>query len=155
MKRLIQLILVAILVLSVFSIAYAGKPGPKVPVVYQAIEEANEVFMAAFAKQDAAALAKLYTKDAQLLPPNSDFVIGRTAIREFWPAIFDTGINKAKLEIREVDALGNTAVEVSNYTLYIDDTVVDEGKYIIVWKRIRGKWYIHRDIFNSSWPPAP
>jgi uncharacterized protein (TIGR02246 family) len=150
------IVLIGLLVLAVFSAASAASPAREVPPVRQAIEEANEVFMAAFNAHDGAALAELYTEDAQLLPPNSDFVIGREAIEVFWPAIFDQGIDAALLEIREVDALGNTAVEVSNYTLYLaDGTVADQGKYMIVWKRVSGKWFIHRDIFNSSLPLNP
>lgn len=153
MKRLMTSTLLVILLLSVFSVAGNEKPGAKALPVRKAIEAANEVFMEAFAAHDGAALAKLYTKDAQLLPPNSDFVVGREAIEAFWPVIFSAGIDSALLEIREIDALGNTAVEISYYTLYLaDGTVADQGKYMIVWKRVRGKWYIHRDIFNSSLP---
>ena len=41
--------------------------------VREAIEAANEVFMATARKGDAAGLAALYTEEAQLLPPNADF----------------------------------------------------------------------------------
>jgi len=151
MKRPVSVILLALLVLSVFTVASAKTK--EVPPVRQAIEQANEVFMAAFNAHDGAALAELYTEDAQLGPPNVDFVIGKEAIASFWPAIFSMGIDSALLEIREVDALGNTAVEVSNYTLYLaDGQIADQGKYIVVWKRISGQWFIHRDIFNSSLP---
>jgi len=55
-----------------------------------------------------------------------------------------------------VDAQGYTAVEVSFYTLYLaDGRVADTGKYIVVWKRVSGQWYLHRDIFNSSQPLTP
>ncbi|MFN2196074.1 MAG: YybH family protein [Anaerolineales bacterium] len=154
MKRLTNVVIVIVLLaLAIFSAASAASPANEVPAVRQAIEEANEVFMAAFNAHDGAGLAELYTEDAQLMPPNADFVIGREAIEQFWPVIFESGIDSALLEIREVDALGNTAVEVSNYTLYLaDGTIADQGKYMIEWKRVAGKWYIHRDIFNSSLP---
>lgn len=35
-----------------------------------------------------------------------------------------------------------------------DGTVADRGKYIVVWKRVGGKWLLHRDIWNTSMPAA-
>ena len=49
-----------------------------------AIAAVNRTFMDNFARQDAAAMAALYTADGQLLPTNSDFVTGPAAIQEFW-----------------------------------------------------------------------
>ncbi len=90
------------------------------------------------------------------MPPNSDILEGRAAIQAFWQAVFDAGIDSALLEITEVDPLGNTAVEVSQYTLFLaDGQVADSGKYIVVWKRVSGQWFLHRDIFNSSQPLSP
>jgi len=112
--------------------------------------------MAAVGQQDAAALAALYTKGGQILPPNSDFVTGREAIQGFWQAVMDMGIRRAELEIVEVEDHGKTAIEVSTFTLYAEgDAVADKGKYIVVWKKKKkGAWKLHRDIFNSSMPPA-
>ncbi len=155
MKKHAYLTLVVILILGAFTTASALSPKPKPPKVRQAIEEANDAFMEALAAGDAAALAQMYTEDALLLPPNADFVEGREAIEAFWIAFFESGINSALLEIREVDPLGNTAVEVSNYTLFVDGTPVDYGKYMVEWKRVRGRWYLNWDIFNSSQPLSP
>ena len=52
-----------------------------VKVVHDAIAAANERFMAAAARQDAAAMAGLYTESAKLLPPNSDILAGRPSRR--------------------------------------------------------------------------
>ena len=124
--------------------------------VRDAIAAGNERFMAAFARQDAAAVAELYTENAKLLPPNSNILEGRAAIQAFWQAVMGMGIASAQLEIQEVDAVGDTAVEVSLFTLYsADGTAADYGKYIVVWKRVKGQWFLHRDIFNTSQPPAP
>ena len=118
------------------------------------IAAANDKFMAAIAQQDAAAVAALYTKGGQVLPPNSDFVTGREAIQGLWQAVLDMGIRRAVMEIVEVEDHGKTAIEVSTYTLYAEgDAVADRGKYIVIWKKKKGDWKLHRDIFNSSMPP--
>jgi len=115
------------------------------------ILETNQRFITSFAAQDAAALVALYTDDAQLLPPHSDVIEGADNITAFWQGAFETGLAGAGLETLEVDNEGDTAIEVGHYTLTArDGAVADEGKYVVVWKRIEDRWYIHRDIWNTS-----
>ena len=122
--------------------------------VYDEIAAANEVFMTAFRQGDAAGLANLYTEDWQLLPPNGDFVTGYQELEGFWAAAMNMGFKEAKLEIVEVDPCADTAIEVSKFTMLGEaGQVLDEGKYIVIWKHLDGKWLLHRDIFNSSMPP--
>jgi ketosteroid isomerase-like protein len=65
------------------------------------------------------------------------------------------GIQKVKMEIVEVEDYGDTAFEISRFTLYgADGQELDKGKYIVIWKQEAGEWKLHRDIFNSS-NPAP
>jgi hypothetical protein len=33
-----------------------------------------------------------------------------------------------------------------------DGSILDTGKYIVIWKRENGAWKWHRDIWNSSRP---
>ena len=121
--------------------------------VRSAIDAGVESFMAAFSRGDAAGLAALYTENGQVLPPNGDFVTGRQAVAVFWQAVMDMGIKEAQIQILEVEGHGDTAIEVSTFTLLGEGgQVLDKGKYIVLWKRERGQWKLHRDIFNSSMP---
>lgn len=121
--------------------------------IHTEIAARNEQFMQYFEDRDASALAELYTEEAQLLPPNSDFVTGKPAINGFWQALFEMGITKVKLESVEAEQCGQTAIEVSRYTMLgPGDQVLDQGKYIVIWKEVDGQWKLHRDIFNSSVP---
>jgi ketosteroid isomerase-like protein len=65
----------------------------------------------------------------------------------------DMGIKEVKLEIVEIEAYGDIAIEVSKYTLQGEGgQALDTGKYIVIWKQEGGQWKLHRDIFNSSMP---
>ena len=120
-----------------------------------AIDTANQAFMAAFGRQDSAGMASLYTADGQVFPSNSDIVKGAEGIQAFWQGAFGMGLKEAVLETVEVDAHGETAIEVGRYTLKADGgAVADQGKYIVVWKRGDGAWKLHRDIWNTSQPAA-
>ena len=123
--------------------------------VREMIAAANREFVTAYNGGNAAGVAALYTEDGQLLPPNADVMAGKEAIQAFWQGAMDMGIASAQLEIVQVEDHGDTATEVSRYTLCgADGQVLDQGKYIVIWKREKGQWKLHRDIFNSSVPAS-
>lgn len=125
------------------------------PDVRSHVQHGNQQFMAAFKAGDATAIAALYTREAQLMPANSDVVRGADAIRAFWQGVMDMGVREATLEAVEVDALGDTAIEEGRYRLLADKGVqADQGKYIVIWKREGSRWKLHRDIWTTSQPPA-
>jgi uncharacterized protein (TIGR02246 family) len=123
------------------------------------IDGRNQEVGAAVAKGDAAAVAALYSPDAQMLPPNSAPVSGREGIQAAWSSFIGTGVKGLDLTALEVIGHGDTADEVGQYKLFgADEQVLDTGKYIVIWKRENGQWFLHRDIWNSSQPlppPAP
>ena len=128
-------------------------PDTETTDVRRAIEAANEQFMDAFRRGDAAALAGLYSEQGQAFPPNSDIAQSRQAIQAVWQAAMDAGIRGARLDTLEVDSRDDTAYEVGKYTLLGEASqTLDTGKYIVIWKREAGQWKLHRDIWNSSKP---
>ena len=119
-----------------------------------AIEAANQQFVSAFGRGDAAGVAQLYTEDGQILPPQSESITGRHGIQAFWQGAMDMGVKAAKLESVEVEGHGTTTIEVGKYELYAaGKQMVDKGKYIVVWKQEHGEWRLARDIWNTSLPP--
>jgi len=119
--------------------------------IHSAIRNIVENFELTFARGDAADIADFYTDDGMLLPTGSDFVQGKRDIEEFWQVAIDMGIKNVKLDIVEVEQHGDTAIEMSKYTLSsADNHVMDQGKGIVIWKYEGGAWKLHRDIWNSS-----
>ena len=123
--------------------------------VTESIASANQAFMAAFGDGDATGMAALYTAEGQLAPPNSEVIAGTEGIAGFWQAVMDMGLKSAKLETIELEEYGDTAVEQGRYQLAdAEGNVADHGKYIVIWKRDGDDWKLHRDIWNTSTPPA-
>jgi uncharacterized protein (TIGR02246 family) len=121
------------------------------PDLRTAIDSANQQFMNAFAAQDAAAVAALYTGDAVVLPPGADAVAGRGAIQDFWRAVMDSGVGGAVLETVELVDYTTALQEVGRYTLTgAGGAVLDRGKYLVIWLHDGSGWKLHRDIFNTS-----
>jgi ketosteroid isomerase-like protein len=128
----------------------ATKVAANVAAIIKANNKALGVEVAA---GNAAAIGKMYAKGAKLMPPQTGILKGKD-IAGFWQGALDMGIRGAKLKSQEVEVVGgNTAIEVGTYVLSgADGAVLDEGKYIVVWKKDGKAWKMSRDIFNTSRP---
>jgi uncharacterized protein (TIGR02246 family) len=123
--------------------------------VKAAIDASNKKFGAAIAAGDTKALGTIYTDDAMVMPPNSEAVKGRQAIEGLFGMLVTSGIKGAVLTAQEVEAHGESATELGSYS--IKDATgkeIDRGKYVAIWKRVKGEWKMHRDIWNSNLPAA-
>jgi len=118
-----------------------------------AIEKANMKFVDGAAKGDAAIIASAYTEDAMAFPANSEPVKGKAAIQAMWKSVLESGINQFELKTSEVESAGDIAYESGSYVLKMKDgTLADKGNYCVVWKRVNGEWFLHRDIWTTSMP---
>ena len=121
--------------------------------VAEQIHAANDRFIEAVRTADAIAMPALYTKDAQILPPNRELVSGEEGITAFWRSFVELGIRDARPVTLEVITMGDVAVELGTYSLHGEDgTLLDRGKIMVVWKQEGGVWKMHRDMWNSSLP---
>ncbi len=119
----------------------------------QDIDNVNQRLSRAVQDGDAAAAAALYTEDGKFLAPNADFFSGRDAIQGFFQGAIDGGIKGLNLATLELEIQGDSAHEVGTYELVADGGVVaDNGKFIVIWKRVDGSWRLHRDMINTSRP---
>ena len=118
------------------------------------INEANTAFENYVSKGDSVGLAtNLYTVDAKFMSPNNPGAEGRAAIIAAVSGIFKAGITGIKLTSKEIWGDENSLMEAGAFALNIKDgTVVDKGKYLVLWKKEDGKWKLHRDMFNSDLP---
>ena len=116
------------------------------------IEKLNEVWMAAFNKGDAAAVAALYTEDAYVLPPGSEIVKGRPAIEAFWRQAAQQ-MSDAKLTTVDLLPLGpGAAREIGTVSLKTKSGPPQEvvGKYAVVWLKVGSDWKLAIDIWNTN-----
>ncbi len=109
-----------------------------------------------YAAHDAAGVAALYTEDAQLLPPDMEIVNGRAAIQEFVARTNPPGAPAFEIATVETLVLGNFAHRQGSFRIKGADGAANEsGKFIELWKKVDGRWLIHRDIWNSNTPAPP
>jgi uncharacterized protein (TIGR02246 family) len=117
------------------------------------IEKANQTWMEAVKKQDAEAVAAMYSDDSFILPANVPAIQGREGIKNFFAGAMGAGIKNVKLITEAVDGDEETAVERGVYEMMAEGgTVVDKGKYLVHWKKVDGRWLFQNDMFSSDMP---
>jgi ketosteroid isomerase-like protein len=92
-----------------------------------------------------------YADEATVLMPNMEPVKGREAIMTLLGGYSDI---KMEFRINDISGNGNIAYVFGYYTMKDgSDNIMDQGKYIEVWKKgSDGKWLTIYDISNSNLP---
>lgn len=120
------------------------------------VAERNAAFMAGVAAGDSASLAANYAEDAVVMPPGHAAVQGREAIGQFWQGGIAAGMTRIELAEGEVIATSaDTILERSTARLFnAAGDVIDEGKYVVVWRLVDGQWLMVWDIWNGDGQPS-
>ena len=106
-------------------------------------------------KRNVAALDRIYTPDARILPPGAPMVSGRDAIKQFWAGMIQT-VNAKDAELFSVDVMpsGDGVVEIGRAVLTIEPqpgtTTQLDVKYVVYWRQDAGQWKWHVDIWNFN-----
>jgi len=126
--------------------------GPAMAQQKPSIQKANEEWMAAFNKGDAAGVAALYSEDAYILPNGAELAKGRRAIEAYFKKSVQH-LGDAKLKTVDLQSLGpGSAREVGtfNFKTKGDSSQEVVGKYVAVWRKMGGQWKLITDIWNMN-----
>ena len=125
----------------------------------QEIQTAQALLAEAFANADVAAITTLYAEDACLMPDSLPTLRGRDAIGGFFAGAIGQGVVSARFTTQEVEGDDKQALEIGRYELFValpngERQCVDDGRYLVAWRKLDGAWRVYRDMFNRS-KPAP
>jgi ketosteroid isomerase-like protein len=77
---------------------------------------------------------------------------GTPNVISYISGLMDKGINKLDLKTEKIWGDSSILAEVGTYKISKGDSLVDKGKYIVLWKPEAGNWKIFRDMRNSDLP---
>ena len=118
------------------------------------IDEAAKTWLKAFEARDAGRLSSVYGEDGMILPPNADVIQGTEGIMNFFKGMLDTGAT-LQLENQESMVEGKLGYRMGLYKVFAKDgAMLDRGKYIEIWRKADGKWWLYRDTWNTSLPAS-
>lgn len=119
------------------------------------IAAGNKAFEEAVAKGDAAAVAKVYAPDGEVMPPGAPMVKGREAIEKAMAGMLGPAFKKISLKTVEVHPMGKLALEVGTWHSEDSSGKGTDGKAMVLWKKNGSTWQIFRDIWNDNASPEP
>lgn len=118
-------------------------------------QDVADAWVERYAAHDAAGIAALYTEDAQLLPPGAEVISGRAAIQEYIAKTNPPGSPTLEFATIETLVFGGYAHRQGSFRVKGPDSAAPEtGKYVELWKKVDGKWLIHRDMWSWNAPPT-
>jgi ketosteroid isomerase-like protein len=115
------------------------------------IRSKTDSFTAAHVSGETAYINKSFANDARIFPPKREIVRGKTAIAELNAEWVSYDIH----EFVETSTMfyGNSdfVVDEGIYKMkFGEESTVDEGKYVNIWKLEKGHWRIYSNIWNAS-----
>ncbi len=120
------------------------------------LRAADIAWSEAASRKDVDAVVGFMTDDGATLPPNQPLQKGKEAIKKGWMelvALKDLDISwvPAVVHVAESGEVGYTS---GTWRMTFTDPkkgpVMDEGKYLEVWKKVDGKWKCELDAYNSD-----
>ncbi len=147
-KKLVGVALFGMVACLVAGLAVAAQP--------EGYHTLSEDWEKAYNAGDAAGVAALYSEDGCVMPPGTEMAQGREAIQALIEQDLAANVgNTLQIDVVEQSASGDLGFARGTFVMMDgDDNTVDKGKWIEVRKMVDGKWYIHRDIWNSDLAPA-
>jgi uncharacterized protein (TIGR02246 family) len=125
----------------------------------QAIRDQVTRWLELVKAKDAGSIAKLYTEDGAVMPPNTPIGKGSQAIEKTWASLMQTPGFDLTFTPEQilVSSSGDMALDRGTYRLNVapkGTPMTDTGKYVVVWRKVGGEWKAAADIFNSDLPAA-
>lgn len=122
----------------------------------ESVRAVIEALIAADNRRDFEAAAAAYSPSAVLTPPNAPEVRGRAAIRAHYQRLFERDQPRLWVEPEETLVAGDFAVETGRTKGFVwhlgssaDSRKIDD-RYVMILRKIDGKWLISRLIWNSQ-----
>jgi ketosteroid isomerase-like protein len=118
------------------------------------IDSVNAKFSDQIASGDSSGLASQYWPDAELLLDNSEVVKGKDILNA-WGSAIRMGIKEMTFSTTDITGSPALIIETGNFEMKdAKNTLIDRGKYVVVWQKRNGEWKLYRDIGNTSMPAA-
>lgn len=124
------------------------------------VAEMNAAFANDMKAGNVDSLMVRYADDATVMAPNMPAAHGTAAIRAAFTGMLAMGKPTAfTLTADEVSANGPMAIERGHYSWTMmgpdNKPMTDNGKYLVHWHKIGGKWKIMQDMWSSDAAAMP
>lgn len=127
--------------------SYIGKK-KDINIILKNIEQFSQNYV----QGDIEALVDSYTFDGKIFPNRTKIIEGREKLLEFWTPRNGNKTIRHKITPSEIRIVKKTAYDFGYYEGTSQNAKGEKfefrGKYVIVWRKVKGKWKIYLDIWN-------
>lgn len=121
----------------------------------KAIAESNEIYFQAFVKRDSSIFINRYAEDCCIMAPNAPALCGPDAALKFYKIAYDElGLRNGKFITTKVYGLSDEFVTEEGFWQSFDanNVMMDDGKFLVLWRKTNKGWKMYRDSFSSNRP---
>ena len=119
----------------------------------KAIAASNELYFQAFATGDSSLFIDRYAKDCWIMPPNTPTLCGADAPLAFFKTAYNTfGLRNGRFITIDVFGDGVEFVTEEGFweSFNASNKPLDNGKFLVLWKKTPAGWKMFRDSFSSD-----
>src|SRR5450432_2558149 len=119
----------------------------------KAIAESNAIYFQAFVKGDSSIFINRYAEDCCIMAPNAPAMCGPDSpLKFFRVAYHDFGLRNGKFITKQVYGVGEDYVAEEGLWQSFDanNTLTDDGTFLVLWKKTPKGWKMFRDSFSSN-----
>jgi len=119
----------------------------------KAIAASNAIYFESFVKNDPSIFIERYAEDACIMAPDAPAMCGREAAATFFRTAYqDYGLKNGKFITTAVYGEGKEYVTEEGFWQSFNATgeLIDDGKFLVLWKKTSKGWKMFRDSFSSN-----
>ncbi|WP_294964702.1 DUF4440 domain-containing protein [uncultured Flavobacterium sp.] len=119
----------------------------------KAIQESNAIYFNSFKNNDPSIFIDRYADDASILLPNAPQIYGKEGAAKFFRKAYDEyGLRGGKFITTAVygDGVEYVTEEGLWQSLNSKGELMDDGKFLVLWKKTPKGWKMFRDSFSSN-----
>ena len=120
----------------------------------KAIAESNSIYFQSYIKNDPSIFINRYAEDCRIMMPNAPAMKGHKGAGDFFKMTSNKpgGLHNGKFITTDVYGLGNGYVTEEGIWQSFNENnkLIDNGKYLVLWKKTAKGWKMFRDSFSSD-----
>jgi ketosteroid isomerase-like protein len=119
----------------------------------KAIAKSNSVYFQSFVKNDSSIFINRYADDCTIMPPDMQPLHGTAGALKFFKIAYGQfGLRNGKFITTAVYGNGGNFVTEEGQWQSFDahHVMVDDGKFLVLWKKTPKGWKMFRDSFSSN-----
>jgi len=119
----------------------------------KAIQESNAIYFNSFKNNDPSIFIDRYADDASILLPNAPQIYGKEGATKFFRKAYDEyGLRGGKFITTAVygDGVEYVTEEGLWQSLNAKGELMDDSKFLVLWKKTPKGWKMFRDSFSSN-----